>query len=350
MYSYIGVNKAMATPLAKLRVTMALSITAIIALGTLILTAILTYLYGYSTNILPLSLGVVVGFNIFQWLVSPYIIEAVYKVRPIRAGEPYGWLIEVVERVARRSGLKKTPRVGIAEINIPNAFAYESPLTGPRIAVTRALLEIAPPEEIEAVIAHEVGHIKHRDVVVMMVISIIPAIMYWLGQVMYRAGLFGTVIYGGDRDRRQSSLGGAVVMVLIGLVLIVISFIFNLVVLFISRLREYYADSNAVLNVRNGDVYLKRALTRIMLFSGSISRRYVERHTQLKALFIADPEVAPRYYKIRSLSPAELDQIAEEIKRSYNIPDIFSTHPSPAKRFRYIEELARSMQVRYYTP
>lgn len=71
----------------------------------------------------------------------------------------------------------------IAEVQLPNAFAYDNFLTDSRIAVTRGLLNTLEIEENEAVMAHEIGHIKHRDMSIKMFASLLPAI-YWIGRVM----------------------------------------------------------------------------------------------------------------------------------------------------------------------
>jgi heat shock protein HtpX len=85
-----------------------------------------------------------------------------------------------VQRLAAAAGMEKPPKAYVAEIDIPNAFAFGSPLTGPMVAVTRRLAESLPREEVEAVIGHELGHIRHRDVAFMMAVSIIPAIIYYI--------------------------------------------------------------------------------------------------------------------------------------------------------------------------
>jgi heat shock protein HtpX len=79
----------------------------------------------------------------------------------------------------------------IADIPIPNAFAYSSPIAGSRVAVTKGLLKSLDEEEIEAVVGHELGHLKHRDVQVMMFVSILPAVFYFIGYSMLLSSLFG---------------------------------------------------------------------------------------------------------------------------------------------------------------
>jgi len=300
------------------------------------------YLAGWSIAVMIFVLPLVIIVHMLQWLFAPYIIESLYRVKHIDEHDRrYHWLISIVSELARRSGLKTVPKIGIADIEIPNAFAYESPLTGPRIAITKRLLEIAPQDELEAILAHELGHIKHRDVVVMMIVSIIPAIIYWLGNILMRIGIFGSVLEG-PTSRRSSST--PIFALLIGIVLIAIAVVFNLIVLYLSRLREYYADAHSVSIVPLGGTKLKRALTRILIDTGYLKRLglNISKYTHLKALFIADPELSIRV-RSRSLSPEVLDRIAEEIKSIEEASDILSTHPHPAKRFRFLEEIEKSM-------
>ncbi len=326
--------------LYKLKLSMITTLAAIFSITTLILTAILMMFGNLGLTALLLTLILVVSFHIAQWLFAPYIIEALYRVRYINSEDPrYGWLVSTVKELAQRSGIDKPITVGIASIEIPNAFAYESPLTGPRIAVTERLLRIAPRDEIEAVIAHELGHIKHRDVAVMMVVSIIPALLYWLGNIMLRIGMFSSI-----GERRGSA---PLFAVAIGAALIVLTFVFNLIILYLSRLREYYADAHAVSLLHRGGTKLKRALTRILIDSGYLRKLGVDtsRYSHLKALFISDPELGLEV-PIHRLTPEELDAIAEEIKSLPPKGELFSTHPHPAKRFRALEELESSLYSR----
>lgn len=311
--------------LLKLRVSMIGVWAAVTAAATLVLVAVLTALRIPFFGIYGI-LGFVVVFHLFQWMIGPYIINAVYRVRELKPGE-YPWLHEVVERLSRESGLDKPPKLMLANIEIPNAFAYGSPLTGNMVAVTRGLLASLSREEVEAVVGHELGHLKHRDVIVMMMISIIPAILYYLGYMLYMSGWFG----GYSRDER----GNAGLILLIGIGLIVLSFIFNLFVFYMSRLREYYADAHSAGVAKNGARNLQRALVKIMLASGRLGRRIKGKYDQFKMFFISDPGTGIRAY-------GDIDKIVEEVKRQKPslLEELFSTHPHPAKRLRFLDQFS----------
>jgi len=319
-------------PVSKLRASMLLTLTTVIAISTLLLMAILIFLLPASNMFLLLtaSLGIVIAFHIFQWLLGPKIIDLTYNVGPLPS--KYGWVDELVRGISARAGISNPPKPVLADVSIPNAFAYGNFLTGYRVAVTKGLISKFPREEVEAVIGHELGHVKHRDVELMMVVSIIPALILWLGRSLMLAGWLG-----GGEDENEASL-----LPLIGIFLIAISFLFNFVILYISRLREYYADSHSALVVPGGARKLQRALARILVVSGEFKRyapQALADSGKFKALMISDPESGIDLRGFRSI-----DEVVEWIKsRPKLLPtDFFSTHPDPAKRLRFLDELART--------
>lgn len=315
----------------KLRLTILGTTTLLIAISTLFM-AILLSLIG-ALNIASL-LFMVIAFNIGQWLIAPYLIDALYRTEEIPDGKH--WLSEVVKRLSARSGLKP-PKLMLANIPIPNAFAYGSPLSGPKVAVTRGLLNALDREEVEAVIGHELGHLKHRDVQFMMFLSVLPAIFYYLGySLMYSSW------YGGYRDRERGSSPA----ILIGMVSIAIYWILNLIVLGLSRLREYYADAHSVSVVDDGRRKLSEALAKIVTFTGrGAAGRTDGAYGSFKCLFITDPDRAAEDLRevsmIWGLRDEELvrEVLSREITIFDRIVELFSTHPNIVKRLRAIQSL-----------
>ncbi len=316
--------------LAKLYASMALTIVVVTIISLILFVGILSLL-NYEITI-QYILFFIVFIYIIQWLLAPYIIDAVYHVRPAKPGE-LPWLEKAVRDISLKSGLKP-PKLMVAGIDIPNAFAYGGPLTGYRVAVTRGLLEILPEDEVVAVVGHEIGHIKHKDIVVIMLVGLIPTIIYWLGNYLLRWGW----LFGWSSRREESSLTPLAAIAL-GAFLVMVGFLLNLGVLYLSRLREYYADSHSALTVPNGSKKLMRALARIMVATGYLKKHgvKVESYNQLKTLFISSPDHAVSARSIRNI-----DQVIEEIKRMKPslLMEIFSTHPHPAKRFRFLERLS----------
>jgi heat shock protein HtpX len=316
--------------LLKLRLTIIGTTTLLIALSTLFM-AVLLSLLG-ALNIASLIFMVLL-FNLGQWLFAPYLIDAIYRTEEIPEGRH--WLSEIVKRLSAKSGLR-TPKVMLANIPIPNAFAYGSPLSGHRVAVTRGLLNTLEREEVEAVIGHELGHLKHKDVQFMMFLSVLPAIFYYLGYSMMYSSW-----YGGYRDRDRNSSPA----LLIGIASIAIYWILNLMVLGLSRLREYYADAHSVRIVEDGRRKLSEALAKIVTFTGRGARRMGGAYGSFKCLFITDPDRAEEDLREIGIGGGLRDEqlvrevLSREITIFDRIAELFSTHPNIVKRLRAIQSL-----------
>jgi len=316
----------------KLRFSIFGTLAVIFGLSTLFLTVLLslTGLFDYLTLII-----FVVLFNFAQWLFAPYLIDALYHARAVsRSEDPK--LYSMVEQLSLKSGIK-TPKVMIAQIPLPNAFAYGSPLTGSRVAVTTELLKTLESEEVEAVIGHELGHLKHKDVQVMMFVSFLPALFYWIGWITFLSSGYG---------RRERDSGAVAI---IGIVSMLLYWVLTLFTLHLSRLREYYADRHSATIVEEGPRKLSEGLAKIVHSTKNLKRfrRDVSGFSSFKSLFIADPDRA----ETDTTSLAEtrtylIDQkLVEKVLRSEvttfdKIMELFSSHPNIVKRLRALKELA----------
>jgi heat shock protein HtpX len=318
----------------KLRLSILGTLALLIGFSTLAFTVILS-LFG-AFDIVGLMLLVVI-FNLAQWLFAPYLLQALYRVREVGPNE-YSQLQDSVRSLSQKLRMK-TPKLMVANIPIPNAFAYGSPLTGSRVAVTSGLLRTLDAGEVEAVIGHELGHIKHRDVGVMMFASILPAIFYYIGFTLMWSGMLS-----GGRDRR----GNGGLAALIGFGAMAIHFILTLFVLQISRLREYYADRTSAENIINGPDKLSQGLARIVVSTGRYAKggargAQIKSFSSFKALLIADPDRAGEESAVFGdwQSGKELVQeiLSKEVTTVDKIAEIFSTHPNTVKRIRALQEL-----------
>ena len=315
----------------KLRFSMVGTLAVIIGLSTLFFTVILA-LAGVNLLLLPL---IVVIFNIVQWLIAPYLIDAMYRAKEVKKSEDPE-LHGMVETLSRKSGIK-TPRLMKAKIPIPNAFAYGSPIAGSRVAVTTGLLETLEPEEVEAVVGHELGHLKNRDVQVMMFVSILPAIFYFIGFSM---------IFSSSYRRRDGGGGGAA---LIGIASIFLYWVLTMFTLYLSRLREYFADRHSASIVEDGPRKLSEGLAKIVNSTSRMkkTRRDTNSLNSFKALFISDPDRAELdSASIRQVGAYATDQkLVEEVLRKKvtsfdRVMELFSTHPNIVKRLKALQELA----------
>lgn len=314
----------------KLRLSMAGTLAIIFGLSTLVLTLILSF-----SGIFDLiTLGViVVSFNVVQWLIAPYIIDSLYRVREL-AENDNPKLHKIVENLSEKSGINK-PKLMISKIPIPNAFAYGSPIAGNRVAITDGLLKTLDHGEVEAVLGHEIGHLKHRDVQVMMLVSFLPALFYYLAYSLIISSMYGR--------RSQGGSSGAI----LGIVFMLFSWILNMFILYLSRLREYYADRSSVSIVENGQRKLGEALAKIAHKTKSM-RRIKKKQQNLnafKALFIADPDRANIDSAEISTIEASNDQklvqelLSQKVTTMDRFLEIFSTHPNITKRLKALTEL-----------
>ncbi|UCE28665.1 MAG: M48 family metalloprotease [Candidatus Bathyarchaeota archaeon] len=314
----------------KLRFSMFGTLSVIIGLSTLFFAGIL-YMTNINFMLLPF---IIVAFNIGQWLFAPYLIDAMYRVKEVaRSDNPE--LYETVERLSRKSRIKM-PKVMLAKISLPNAFAYGSPVAGSRMAVTNGLLETLDADEVEAVIGHELGHLKHKDVQVMMFVSLLPALFYAIGLSM----LFSSRTGRGERS------GGAAI---IGLGSIILYWVLTLFTLYLSRLREYYADRHSATIVEDGPRKLSEGLAKIVHSTRNLKkhRRGSGGSSSFKSLFIADPDRAG--LDAKSLGQAGLhstdQKLVEDVlgRRTTTLDmvvELFSTHPNIVKRLKALQALA----------
>ncbi|MCJ7470685.1 zinc metalloprotease HtpX [Candidatus Bathyarchaeota archaeon] len=313
----------------KLRLSMAGTLAIIVSLSTLVFTVILSLFTTFSF----VTLGIlVVVFNIFQWLISPYIIDSLYRIREIREDENPK-LHAMMEEISRKSGMKK-PRLMLAQIPIPNAFAYGSPIAGNRVAVTDGMLKALDQGEVEAVLGHELGHLKHRDVQVMMFVSLLPALFYYIGYSFMMSSWY--------RGRRDEGSGGA----MLGLAFMAFSWILNMFILYLSRLREYYADRHSALVVENGSQKLSTGLAKIVQVTKNMRQTKKQKQNlgAFKALFIADPDHAETDSMAISamrLNDQKLvdDILARKVTTLERVIEIFSTHPNIVKRLKALQNL-----------
>jgi len=260
-----------------------------------------------------------------------------YRVRKVsKSDDPK--LYGMVEKLSQKSGIKM-PRVMIANIPVPNAFAYGSPVAGTRVAVTKGLLETLEDEEVEAVVGHELGHLRHRDVQVMMFVSLLPAIFYFIGYSIMLSSMF----------RRRDERGSSGVAALIGMACMLIYWVLYIFTLHLSRLREYYADRHSANIVEEGPRKLSEGLAKIAHSSGRMkrTRRDTANFSSFKELFIADPDHAELdTAAITQARAFRADQkLVEEVLRRRvttldRIVEVLSSHPNIVKRLKALQELA----------
>ena len=225
------------------------------------------------------ALGLAIVFMLIQFAISPYIVAATTHLQYLNPGEN-AWLEQTVSKLAQQAGVKQ-PRLAIVPDQTPNAFVFGNSSSKMTLAVNQGLLTQLNEDEVRGVIGHELGHIRHKDSIVMTFMSAIPLIAY----VIVRAA-FGFRVYGGS-GRRGERENGAGFIILAGLVALAVYFISQLLVLRLSRLREQFADVFSAY-LTSSPRSLESALTRIT-YGLSLSPQ--DPHGA-RALYISDPALA----------------------------------------------------------
>src|SRR4030042_4368791 len=229
---------------------------------------ILLGLIGYGVDVLylgskfPIITIIAVAVALIQSLVAYYVgdklVLATVGAQPVDMSVPQEkQLYNVVKEMTIASGLPM-PKVYIFAEDSPNAFATGRDEYHSSIAVTDGLLYTMDREELQGVIAHEMAHIRNRDIFTIMIVSaLLGAIILiadWARRIMF---------YGGRGSRRRSSgSGNAIVLVVFILLVILAPIIARLLALAVSRTREYMADAGSVEFTRNPEA-LAKALEKI---------------------------------------------------------------------------------------
>jgi len=205
-------------------------------------------------------------------------------------------LYQVVERLAAKANLP-APRIYLIPSDSPNAFATGRNPSHAAVAVTRGLLEICSDEEIEGVLAHELAHVKNRDILISAVAATVAGAITMVARMAYYAELFG---FGGGRsdDRRGGALSALAMMIVAPLAAMLIQ-------LAISRSREYEADASAAA-ITGNPFGLARALDKIDKWSKRIP---LPASPAMSHMFIIQPLTTGEFFS-----------------------SLFSTHPPVRKR------------------
>jgi len=314
-----------------LRLRMWLLVTILFGLIYVVLTVIGTqflHLYGFSFYLI---LSFVMMF--IQYMIGPKLVEWTMRVKYVKR-EEYPRLYQMVESLAMRAQIP-VPKIGVAQIALPNAFAFGRGTKDGRVCVTEGILKLLNEEELKAVLGHELTHLKNRDVLTITLLSVIPMIMYRIA--------WQFLFYG----RRRNERGGNTALV--GLAAFIFYFITNLLVLYASRIREYFADRGSVL-LGNQPSSLASSLYKLVYGSARMDKESLKEVEGLKAFFVNDPSQALN--EIRELKALDLDKSgtidASELAMLKNkkirlgfadrLMEALSTHPNMLKRIKQLSE------------
>lgn len=327
-------------------------ITLVIFVGFI---ALVSVFFSYATDLQLNPASILFGalvlalfFMLIQFAISPSIVRWSTHLRYLQSGEN-PWLETTVSKLSQQAGVKM-PRLAIVPDRTPNAFVFGNSSSNMTLAVNQGILDQLKEEEIHGVLAHELGHIRHRDSIVMTFMSAIPLVAY----VVVRMA-FGFGYYGGG-GRRRDGRDGAAYILLAGMVALIVYFVAQLLVLRLSRLRESYADAfSGYLTAAPRE--LESALAKITY---GLSLSPEEPHGA-RALYISDPalakqemgqvmEHANRYdlNKDGVLDEQELEQAMEQEAKSRwgALNSAFATHPPTYKRLLLLRQIDQDIRSR----
>jgi heat shock protein HtpX len=246
------------------------------------------------------------GLSLAQLFFSDKLALSAMGAKVVTPQEAPG-LHAMIEKLCIQADLPK-PRIAVADTNLPNAFACGRSQKSATVCATTGIMRTLSPSELEGVMAHELAHVKHRDVLIMTIASFFAS----LAAIILQFGFF----FGGGGDDDNPSF---IVVLLVSFAVYVISFFLMMA---LSRYREFAADRGAAI-VTGRPSALSSALVKI---SNSVQQlpqrdlREAERLERMNAFFIV---------------PVRVKSVLQSL---------FSTHPPMEKRIARLQELERSLQ------
>ena len=283
-----------------LRLRMFLTMFLLFALYVVFAAVIVSYIGG-GILVMALLFG---GFSLVQYFFSDRLTLWSMGASEVSEGE-YPELHAAVSRLSQQADLPK-PTVAVADDKVPNAFATGRSQRKAAVCVTTGLLRTLDREELEGVIAHELAHIKNRDMMVMTLASFLSTVAF----IVVRWGAF----FGGGR--RRGGGGGVIVAIGVSLLVWVISYV---LIRALSRYREYAADRGGA-TITGRPSALANALLKISGEMDEIPTQDMRDEAEMNAFFII---------------PVSKGMISR----------LFSTHPPTEKRVERLRDLERQMEA-----
>lgn len=281
------------------------------SLKTAFLLAVLTLVFVYIGNLLGGTTGMTIAFgialviNFVSYWFSDKIVLAMYRAKEVTPEEAPR-LYEMVRNVATQTGIPM-PKVYIIPTPAPNAFATGRNPNNAAVAVTEGLLKLLEPNEVEAVIAHEIGHVTNRDILIGTIAATLAGAIGYLAHMAQWALIFGGFGRSNDNEGHGNLVGSLAMIILAPIIALVIQ-------LAISRAREYKADETGARLTRR-PLDLASALKKISYGAEKIP---LNANPGTAHMFIMNP--------LRG-----------------GLAGLFSTHPPVEERVARLEKLSREI-------
>jgi heat shock protein HtpX len=245
------------------------------------------------------------AYGLFAWWNAGRLVGGLTHAQPLeKRDDPE--LYRLIENVSIAAGLPATPPIYLIDDPAPNAFAAGSRPSSIYVGVTSGLRKLMPERELEAVLAHEISHIRNKDVRLMTLAAVLVGVIAIISDFAFRMAFFGG--RGGGRDRNPLQLIAAIVAILLAPLAAV------LLQMALSRRREYLADASAAA-ILNDPEAMALALRRLQLDTSEV--QYADRATA--HLFIESPTRAVR-------------------GSGAFLAGLFQTHPSLQARIEVLQE------------
>ncbi len=339
--------------LVQLRVSMTIAVLLVTIIFSAFLLGLLILFRLPLIVSIPFTLFAVMIYILLQYLIGPAMIRWSTRLRYLKPGE-HPWLETTVKDLAERSAIPP-PKLAIVPDQTPNAFVFGRTTRGATLAVHEGLLKQLNQAEIRGVIGHELGHLKHKDFVVMTVLSALPLIAYLIAQLTFRAALYTD----GGEKKEGARIAFKVLLAAAAAISFIVYIVTLLCVMRLSRLREHYADAYSAY-VTGAPRKLESALTKIT-YGLSLSPRPPH---GARTLYIGDPALAKQECRgiLRRKGEYDLDKdgvlderelelaMEREAKSRWTtINTWFTTHPATYQRVLLLREIDKEMASGQYS-
>ena len=273
-----------------------------------------------------------VGMMVLQYMIGPKIVEWTMQIKYVTEKEEPK-LHKMIAELAKKAGIPK-PRIAVSSWNVPNAFAFGRSIRDGRACATRGIIDILSEKELRAVLGHEISHIKNRDVTIITLLSVVPMLCWFAAQ---------SFLWSRNRENQGSAVA-------IGVGALVLYFITNLLVLYGSRIREYYADKGSV-ELGNDPHELASALYKLVYGSAKASKEELKHVEGCRAFFANDPARAELDIKELKAIDADMSGTIDrhelsairgknvKLGRGQKVMELFTTHPNMLKIIKHLSSL-----------